>query len=73
MMTGLAIGLFSLVQHPLHFQIIALFGLDLEFKKLKILKIFKGKIVLSITIIGIITFQHPVPAPLVANLKTSLG
>ena len=33
MMTGLAVGLFSLVQHPLRFQIIALFGLDLELKK----------------------------------------
>ena len=35
MMTGLAVGLFSLVQHPLRFQIIALFGLDLELKKKK--------------------------------------
>ena len=35
MMTGLAVGLFSLVQHPLRFQIIALFGLDLELKKIE--------------------------------------
>ena len=35
MMTGLAVGLFSLVQHPLRFQIIALFGLDLELKQIE--------------------------------------
>ena len=34
-MTGLAVGLFSLVQHPLRFQIIALFGLDLELKQIE--------------------------------------
>ena len=38
MMTGLTTGLFSLVQHPLRFQIIALIGLDLELEKMKYTK-----------------------------------
>ena len=59
MMTGLAVGLFSLVQHPLRFQIIALFGLDLELKKKwNILKIFKGKIINNNNIIDNISTPY---------------